>query len=86
MTFDYACSRKVIIRFDKEVEYGNEIESHFEQIPIENGVKTKHEIRMQEQLYCEANIIWKINKKEVVTEGATSRNKKKFIKLFLKFL
>lgn len=25
---------KVIIRFDKEVEYGNEIESHFEQIPI----------------------------------------------------
>ncbi|PQE62401.1 acyl-[acyl-carrier-protein] thioesterase, partial [Enterococcus faecium] len=30
---------------------------HFEQIPIENGVKTKHEIRMQEQLYCEANII-----------------------------
>ncbi|MXR78904.1 acyl-[acyl-carrier-protein] thioesterase, partial [Enterococcus faecalis] len=30
-----------------------------EQVPIENGVKTKHEIRMQEQLYCEANILWK---------------------------
>lgn len=50
---------KVLIRFDKEVEYGNEIESHYEQVEMEHGVKTRHEIRMQEQLYCEANITWK---------------------------
>ena len=50
--------KSVVIRFDKEVEYGHEIESHFEQIPVENGVKTRHEIRMQDQIFCEANIMW----------------------------
>lgn len=50
---------KVLIRFDKEVEYGNEIESHYEQIALEDGVQTRHEIRMQDQVYCEANITWR---------------------------
>ncbi|MGX7197033.1 acyl-ACP thioesterase domain-containing protein [Enterococcus olivae] len=44
------------IRFDKEVEYGNEIESHFE--VISETFKTRHEIKIGDQTYCEANIEW----------------------------
>ncbi|KAF1303783.1 acyl-[acyl-carrier-protein] thioesterase [Enterococcus saccharolyticus] len=46
------------IRFDKEVEYGNEIMSHFE-IETDEGMKTRHEIRIGEQTYCEANVEWR---------------------------
>jgi medium-chain acyl-[acyl-carrier-protein] hydrolase len=45
------------IRFDKEVEYGNEIESHYE-ILQEEGIKSRHEIRIGDQTYCEALIEW----------------------------
>lgn len=53
--------KHVLIRFDKEVEYGNEIESHYEQTVSGTEVKTRHEIRMQERLYCAANILWEKN-------------------------
>lgn len=46
------------IRFDKEVEYGNEVESHFEVKKVET-IRSLHEIRIGEQTYCEANIEWR---------------------------
>ncbi len=48
----------VNIRFDKEVEYGNEIASHFEVLPEVTQTKTRHEIRIGAQTYCEAQIDW----------------------------
>ncbi|KAF1303973.1 MULTISPECIES: acyl-ACP thioesterase domain-containing protein [Enterococcus] len=52
--------QEVNVRFDKEVEYGHEIESHFEVISLADGqVETRHNIRMGEQTYCEAVITWK---------------------------
>lgn len=50
--------QKVLIRFDKEVEYGHEIESHFEIVTGET-ISSRHEIRIGTGLYCEANIFWK---------------------------
>ncbi len=50
--------KTVNIRFDKEVEYGLQIESHYECLKEEDTVKTRHEIRLEDQLFCEANIIW----------------------------
>lgn len=49
----------VNVRFDKEVEYGSEIESHVEIVEGEEIV-TKHEIRLGDQLCCEANIQWQV--------------------------
>lgn len=49
----------VNIRFDKEVEYGNTIDSHYEIITLEEQVETRHEIRIGELLCCEATIQWK---------------------------
>jgi medium-chain acyl-[acyl-carrier-protein] hydrolase len=51
--------REVNIRFDKEVEYGNEVMSHFEVIEG-SGTESRHEIKIGDQLYCEANILWDI--------------------------
>lgn len=52
----------VIVRYDKEVEYGNEITSHFEILPptkdSDGLIVTRHEIRLGEDLCCEANIKW----------------------------
>lgn len=53
--------QKIIIRFDKEISYRNEIESHYEKVTIKNIIKTKHEIKINNQLYCTANIVW-VNK------------------------
>lgn len=47
----------VNIKFDKEVLYGNDIESVYE-ILTEDETKTRHEIRLGDQLACEANILW----------------------------
>ena len=47
----------VNVKFDKEVLYGNDIESFYEIIEDEE-VKTRHEIRLGDQLACEANILW----------------------------
>lgn len=47
----------VNVKFDKEVLYGNDIESFYEVIEDED-VKTRHEIRLGDQLACEANILW----------------------------
>ncbi|MDT2740729.1 acyl-ACP thioesterase domain-containing protein [Enterococcus canintestini] len=47
----------VNIRFDKEVEYGNEVMSHYE-IIAEDTIESRHEIKIGTQLYCEANISW----------------------------
>lgn len=49
----------VNVRFDKEVEYGNMIESHYEIVEGENGIESRHEIRMQDQTYCQAAITWR---------------------------
>ncbi|BDQ52740.1 hypothetical protein EfsSVR2330_02510 [Enterococcus faecalis] len=46
------------MKFDKEVEYGQEVESHYEIVEQENQLKTRHEIRIDGQTYCEANIDW----------------------------
>lgn len=46
------------IRFDKEVEYGNEVESHFE-VKKSETIRSLHEIRIGDQTYCEANIEWR---------------------------
>ncbi|MGK0550961.1 acyl-ACP thioesterase domain-containing protein [Enterococcus faecalis] len=53
----------ILVKFDKEVEYGQEVESHFETITEEGQLKTRHEIRMSGQTYCEANIDWKLRSK-----------------------
>lgn len=50
---------KILVKFDKEVEYGQEVESHYEIVKNVDGLKTRHEIRMAGQTYCEANIDWK---------------------------
>lgn len=47
------------VKFDKEVEYGQEIESHYERIETEQGLETRHEIRIAGQVYCEANMKWR---------------------------
>lgn len=49
---------RVYVKFDKEVEYGHEVESHYEVLENETGPWTRHEIRIEDQLYCEANIQW----------------------------
>ena len=48
----------ILVKFDKEVEYGPEVESHYEIVEQENQLKTRHEIRIDGQTYCEANIDW----------------------------
>ncbi|MDH6365484.1 medium-chain acyl-[acyl-carrier-protein] hydrolase [Enterococcus sp. PF1-24] len=53
--------KEVNVRFDKEVEYGVEIESHVEKVILDDEIKTRHEIRIGQQLYCEANIQWQKN-------------------------
>lgn len=50
--------KKILVKFDKEVEYGQEVESHYEIVEQENQLKTRHEIRIDGQTYCEANIDW----------------------------
>ena len=52
---------KVNVKFDKEVEYGHQVESHYEVIEGVDGPCTRHEIRIGDQLYCEANIQWVSN-------------------------
>ncbi|BCA85074.1 acyl-ACP thioesterase [Enterococcus saigonensis] len=49
--------KEVNIRFDKEVEYGNEVMSHYEILKTDS-IKSRHEIKIGDQLYCEANITW----------------------------
>ena len=61
--FDFLTSyvpKYVHIRFDKEVEYGNQIESHFEKVPQADKLLTYHEIKIGEETYCEANIEWQL--------------------------
>ncbi|REC33088.1 acyl-[acyl-carrier-protein] thioesterase [Enterococcus pseudoavium] len=48
----------VNVKFDKEVLYGNDIESFYE-VLAEDPIKSRHEIRLGDQLACEANILWK---------------------------
>ncbi|HLQ40871.1 MAG TPA: acyl-ACP thioesterase domain-containing protein [Tetragenococcus sp.] len=47
------------IRFDKEVEYGNLIESQYEIISDDDRMKTLHAIKIGQTKYCEAEIDWK---------------------------
>jgi len=48
------------IRFDKEVEYGNQIESLFEVVDQqEDKKKTRHAIQIAGETYCEAQILWR---------------------------
>lgn len=48
------------IKFDKEVEYGQTVDSYFELVDTEDGKVSHHEIRISEQTYCEANIEWDV--------------------------
>lgn len=53
---------EVNVKFDKEVQYGNDIESHYQiDSVMDETVRTRHEIRLGEQLACEANVLWKVN-------------------------
>lgn len=61
LSFDFLTSyvpAYINIRFDKEVEYGVEIESRVEEVETEEGYRTRHEIHIGDALYCEANITW----------------------------
>lgn len=49
---------KILVKFDKEVEYGQEVESHYELVETAEQLKTRHEIQIAGQTYCEANIEW----------------------------
>lgn len=47
------------IRFEKEVEYGNQVESHYQIVETAEGtLETRHEIRCGDVVCCEANIVW----------------------------
>lgn len=53
-----------LIRYDKEIEYGVQVESRYDQVPVtnENGealITTRHEIRVGAAVCCEANITWR---------------------------
>lgn len=63
--YDFLTSHQptyVNIRFDKEVEYGNLVESHYEVVAKEDMIESRHEIRMGTELYCEANFSWQPRK------------------------
>lgn len=47
--------KKVFVRFDKEVNYGEMVESFY---TIVNDNQTRHEIRLGDTLCCEAQIMW----------------------------
>lgn len=49
---------EIHVKFNKEVEYGHEIESHFEIEAAADQFVTRHEIRIGELVYCEANMTW----------------------------
>lgn len=48
------------IKFDKEVEYGQTVDSYFEVVETDDGKVSHHEIRISGQTYCEANIEWDV--------------------------
>lgn len=50
--------KEMTIRYDKEVEYGNEITSVVETVQTDSERKTRHAICLGEQTCCEALIIW----------------------------
>lgn len=58
--YDFLVSHEPIamnVKFDKEVEYGQHIESYYEIDP--QLLVTKHEIRIAGKTYCEANMEWR---------------------------
>ena len=63
--------KEITIRFDREVEYGNLVESHFETIRDENHLETLHEIRIGETTYCEAAMKWHERTKIMKTTNRT---------------
>lgn len=63
--YDYLTQNQptfINIKFDKEVEYGQEIESHYEIKEQAGETLTLHEIQIAGQTYCEANIKWRKRK------------------------
>lgn len=48
----------VNIRFDKEVEYGEMIESFSQVVAGDTGIETRHAIKRGEDVCCEANFHW----------------------------
>ncbi|MDT2756263.1 thioesterase [Enterococcus asini] len=63
--YDFLAShtpKSTAIRFEKEVEYGNQVESHYQIVTREDGaIETRHEIRCGDVVSCEANIVWEAN-------------------------
>lgn len=60
--YDFLASHEptfINVKFDKEVEYGQQVESHYELLEDDEGKSTRHEIRIDGQIYCEANMKWK---------------------------
>lgn len=63
--YDYLTQHEptfINIKFDKEVEYGQEVESHYEIKEAVDGKVTLHEIQIDGQTYCEANMKWRKRK------------------------
>lgn len=50
--------KKIRVRFEKEILYGNESHSFFEKITEEERLLTVHEIRVLEETCCRAQIEW----------------------------
>lgn len=59
--YDYLTTyrpRFINVKFDKEVEYGHVVNSHYEVVDKEEYKLSRHEIKIADQTYCEANIEW----------------------------
>lgn len=50
--------KTITIRYDKEVEYGATVHSIYELVATEENKATRHEIKLGNQLCCEAYITW----------------------------
>ena len=52
--------KEVNIRFDKEIEFGNVVDSYYETEFLDNDTQiiSRHQIKVSEELCCEAEILW----------------------------
>lgn len=50
--------KELTIRFDKEVAYGQTVDSHYEILEEQSAVQSLHEIKIADTTNCEAMITW----------------------------
>ena len=58
--YDIDSNKHVNIRFDKEIEFGNVVDSYYETEITDNKsqIISRHQIKVCEELCCEAEILW----------------------------